>query len=59
MGIIVPFTYFLVNGIKTILDKIVKNKKIRNIIVGIIIALIIVISFKALFSYIIPTYKGK
>ena len=59
MGIIVPFTYFLVNGIKAILDKIVKNKKIKNIFVGIIIALIVVISFKALFSYIIPTYRVK
>lgn len=59
MGIIIPFTYFVVNGIQTILDKIIKSKKIRNIIVILIITLIIAISFRALFAYVIPTYKLK
>ena len=59
MGIIIPFTYFIVNGIEALLDKIIKSKNIKNIIVGIIITLIIVISFKALFGYVIPAYKVK
>ena len=59
MGIIIPFTYFVVNGIQTILDKIIKSKKIRNIIIILIITLIIAISFRALFAYVIPAYKVK
>ncbi len=59
MGIIIPFTYFVVNGIQTILDKIIKSKNIRNIIIILIITLIIAISFRALFAYVIPAYKVK
>lgn len=59
MGIIIPFIYFVVNGIKTILEKSIKSPKIRNIIVIAIITLIIIISFKALFAYVIPAYKVK
>ena len=57
MGIIVPFTYFLVSGIEEVLEKFVKSQKIKNTIVLMLIALIIMISFKAIFAYIIPTYK--
>lgn len=59
MGIIVPFTYFLVKGIETLLEKFIKSKKIRNVIIIALMLLIIVISFKAIFGYIIPAYRGK
>ena len=57
MGIIIPFTYFLVSGIKTILEKFIKSEKIRNIIIIVIMVIIILIAQRALFGYIIPTYK--
>ena len=57
MGIIVPFTYFLVNGIEAVLEKCVKSQKIKNTIILMLITLIIIISFKAIFAYVIPTYK--
>ena len=57
MGIIIPFTYFIVNGIQKILEKFVKSEKIRKGIVLVIMLLIIVISMKALFGYIIPRYR--
>ena len=57
MGIIIPFTYFIVNGIQKILEKFVKSEKIRKCIVLVIMLLIIVISMRALFGYIIPRYK--
>lgn len=59
MGIIVPFTYFLVKGIATLLEKFIKSEKIRNVIIIALMLLIIVISFKAIFGYIIPAYRGK
>lgn len=59
MGIIVPFTYFLVKGIETLLEKFIKSEKIRNVIIIALMLLIIVISFKAIFGYIIPAYRGK
>ena len=49
MGIIVPFTYFLVKGIETLLEKFIKSEKIRNVIIIALMLLIIVISFKAIF----------
>ena len=58
IGIIIPFTYFIVNGISIILEKFIKSEKIRNIIVLILILLIIIISMKAIFGYIIPTYAN-
>ena len=58
IGIIMPFTYFIVNGISIILEKLIKSEKIRNIIILILILLIIVISMKAIFGYIIPTYTN-
>lgn len=58
VGIINPFTYFIVNGIKIVLEKFIKSEKIRNIIVLIIMLLIIIISMKAIFGYIIPTYAN-
>ena len=57
MGIIIPFTYFIVSGIKTILEKFIKSEKIRNIIIILIMVIIILIAQRALFGYIIPTYK--
>ena len=57
VGIIVPFTYFVVSGIKGILEKIIKNEKIRRIIIVLLIMLLIVITLKALFNYVIPVYK--
>ena len=58
VGIIIPFTYFIVNGISIILEKFIKSEKIRNIIILILILLIIIISMKAIFGYIIPTYAN-
>ena len=57
VGIIVPFTYFVVSGIKGILEKIIKNEKIRRMIIVLLIMLLIVITLKALFNYVIPAYK--
>ena len=57
MGIIIPFTYFIVSGIKNILEKFIKSEKIRNIIIILIMVIIILIAQRALFGYIIPTYK--
>ena len=57
MGIIIPFMYFVVNGIQTMLEKLIKSEKIRNIIIIMIMLLIIAISFKAIFSYVIPAYN--
>ena len=57
MGIIIPFMYFVVNGIQTMLEKFIKSEKIRNIIIIMIMLLIIAISFKAIFSYVRPAYN--
>ena len=57
MGIIIPFVYFVVNGIQTMLEKFIKSEKIRNIIIIMVMLLIIAISFKAIFSYVIPAYN--
>ena len=57
MGIIVPFTYFLVSGIEEVLERFVKSQKVKRMIVFMLIALLIIISFKAIFAYVIPTYK--
>lgn len=57
MGIIIPFMYFVANGIQTMLEKFIKSEKIRNIIIIMIMLLIIAISFKAIFSYVIPAYN--
>ncbi len=57
IGIIVPFMYFIVNGIQKILEKFIKSEKIRDIIILMLIALVIVISMRALFGYIIPRYR--
>ncbi len=57
MGIIVPFTYFLVSGIEAVLERFVKSQKIKKIIVLMLIVLVIIISFKAIFIYVIPAYK--
>lgn len=59
MGIIVPFTYFLVTGIQAVLEKFIKSEKIRNVIIIALMLLIIVISFKAIFAYVIPAYRMK
>lgn len=59
MPIIIPFAYFLVNGIEKIIKKFVKSPVLQKTIITILIALIIFISFKALFGYIIPAYKMK
>lgn len=59
MGIIVPFTYFLVTGIQAVLEKFIKSEKIRNVIIIALMLLIIVISFKAIFAYVIPAYRVK
>lgn len=59
MGIIVPFTYFLVTGIQAVLEKFIKSEKIRNVIIIALMLLIIVISFKAIFTYVIPAYRMK
>ena len=59
MGIIVPFTYFLVTGIQAVLEKFIKSEKIRNVIIIALMLLIIAISFKAIFAYVIPAYKMK
>ena len=58
VGIIIQFTYFIVNGISIILEKFIKSEKIRNIIILMLILLIIVISMKAIFGYIMPTYAN-
>ena len=57
MGIIIPFTYFVVNGIEKILEKFVKTEKIKKYIIFMIILLIVFISMIALFGYVIPRYK--
>ena len=57
MGIIIPFVYFVVNGIQTMLEKFIKSEKIINIIIIMVMLLIIAISFKAIFSYVIPAYN--
>ena len=57
MGIIIPFVYFVVNGIQTMLEKFIKSEKIRNIIIIMVMLLIIAISFKAIFSYVRPAYN--
>ena len=59
MGIIIPFTYFVVNGIEKILEKFVKTEKIKKYIIFMIILLIVFISMIALFGYVIPRYKQK
>lgn len=59
MGIIIPFTYFLVNGIQAVLEKFIKSEKIRKAIIVVLMLLIIVISFKAIFAYVIPAYRIK
>lgn len=59
MGIIVPFTYFLVTGIQAVLEKFIKSEKIRNVIIIALMLLIIIISFKAIFTYVIPAYRMK
>ena len=59
MGIIIPFTYFLVNGIQAVLEKFIKSEKIRKAIIVALMLLIIVISFKAIFAYVIPAYRIK
>lgn len=59
MGIIVPFTYFLVTGIQAVLEKFIKSEKIRNVIIIALMLLIIAISFKAIFAYVIPAYRMK
>ena len=59
MGIIIPFTYFLVNGIQAVLEKFIKSEKIRKAIMVVLMLLIIVISFKAIFAYVIPAYRIK
>lgn len=57
MGIIIPFTYFIVSGIKTIFEKFIKSEKIKNIIIILIMIIIVLIAQRALFGYVIPTYK--
>ena len=57
MGIIVPFTYFVVTGIETVLEKFIKSQRMKKIIVLVLILLVIIISFEAIFTYVIPTYK--
>lgn len=57
MGIMIPFTYFIVNGIQTVLEKMIKSDKIRKIIVIVLILLLVIITLKALFGYIVPAYK--
>ena len=59
MGIIVPFTYFLVTGIQAVLEKFIKSEKIRKVIIIALMLLIIAISFKAIFAYVIPAYRMK
>ena len=59
MGIIIPFTYFIVNGIQAVLEKFIKSEKIRKAIIVVLMLLIIVISFKAIFAYVIPAYRIK
>ena len=47
----------IIDGIKNILEKFIKSEKIRNIIIILIMVIIILIAQRALFGYIIPTYK--
>ena len=47
------------DDIETLLEKFIKSEKIRNVIIIALMLLIIVISFKAIFGYIIPAYRGK
>lgn len=57
MPMLIPFTYFVVYGIESILDKIFKNEKIKNILITLLEIMIIVICLHCLFGVIIPLYK--
>ena len=59
MPMIIPFMYFIVQGIQKILEKFVKSPVLKNIIITLLILLIIFISFKALCGYVIPAYRLK
>ena len=52
MPIIIPFMYFIVKGIKTIADKLVKNCKIKNTILGSIICVWAIMPVIIYFVYI-------
>lgn len=53
MPMVIPFMYFITNGIKNILDIIIKNDKIKNILILIFIAILIIITTYVLFKYVI------
>ena len=54
MPIIIPFMYFIVKGIKNILNFIIRNIKIRNIILSIFIILWSIMPIIVYFKYIKP-----
>ncbi|MBR3696982.1 MAG: DUF2142 domain-containing protein [Clostridia bacterium] len=49
---IIPFIYYIVDGISTLMDKYIKNKIVKNIIVIIVLGALIVIPIYAYFSII-------
>lgn len=57
MPMLIPFMYFIVFGISKLLDKIVKNKIIKNILITILIGIIIYICLFCLIKVIIPFYN--
>ncbi len=56
MPIIIPFMYFISKGIEKILEKCIKNEKIKNIIFMFLIIFLVGTSIFALFGCVIPYY---
>lgn len=67
MPMLIPFMYFVVYGIQTILEKIINLKKIKefkiiniikNILIILLIVIIVVIAMYCLIKVVIPYYKN-
>ena len=58
MPMLLPFMYFVVFGIQNILDKVIKNEKIKNILIAILSLIIILICIFCLTNVVIPYYKN-
>ena len=52
MPMIIPFMYFVVAGLKTIFDTIIKNEKIKNILLGMLMLLWLIAPIFIYFLYI-------
>ena len=57
MPMIIPFTYFIVTGLQGVIEKFIKSEKVKKALIIILMISIIVISFIAIFGYVMPVYK--